>query len=124
VTDLPQHPDRNGRLVDANLHLLDRQVLDRDDRPILAAGDLELEQSDEGRWHIVRVILGSGLTARFFGAHRPASTRDTLDWDIITDLGAAISTDVDRDDVDALWTERWWRDHVIVKIPGGQHDPG
>jgi len=111
-------------LIDAELNLLDRQILDRDGHPMLAVGDLVLERDDDGRWTIDRVILGSGLTTRFFGAHRPLATRDTLDWHVVTDVGYVLNTDAERDEVAALWRERWWRDQVISKIPGGNHDPG
>lgn len=122
--DLPRHPAQDGRLIDANLHLLDRQLLDRDGRPVLAVGDVEMDRTDSGRLVITCLVLGSGLTARFFGADRPVSTRETMAWDAVTEIDAAISTDADRDDIPGLWIERWWRDHVIGRIPGGRHDPG
>jgi len=121
---LPQHPAHDGRLIDANLHLLDRQLLDRDGRPILAIGDLRIERRDDGRHVVTQLLLGFGLTARFFGAHRPVSDADGVPWSSVTEVGSAITTNLARDDVPALWVERWWRDRVIAPIPGGRHDPG
>ena len=37
-------PDYPGRVLDARLHLLDRQVLDRDGVPVSTVDDLELEE--------------------------------------------------------------------------------
>jgi hypothetical protein len=41
MTDLPSKPHR-GRLLDARLHLLDRQLLNVDDEPMGIVDDLEL----------------------------------------------------------------------------------
>ena len=43
----PPHP--LGQVLDAHLHVLDRQVLDRDGMPVTTADDLELEGIELGR---------------------------------------------------------------------------
>jgi hypothetical protein len=30
---------------------------------------------------------------------------------------------IDGESLDASWTERWVRDHIIGRIWGGRHDP-
>ena len=41
-------PPPAGRVLDAHLHVLDRQVLDRDDVPVTTADDLELDGIEVG----------------------------------------------------------------------------
>jgi len=122
--DLPRHPTRDGRLVDANIHLLDRAVVDRDGVPVLAVDDVELDWPDDGPVRVTRLVLGSGLTSRFFGAHQPSHVRLSVPWSDVTDLGDAVHLGVERDSLDATWFERWLRDRVIGRIPGSRHASG
>jgi hypothetical protein len=121
---LPPHPTRDGRLVDANVHLLDRAVVDRDGVPVLAVDDVELAWPDDGPVHVTGLLLGSGLTARFFGAHQPVHLRLGVSWRHVTDLGAAVHLGVARDSLDATWFEQWLRQHVVARIPGSRHASG
>lgn len=124
MTELPQHPVQDGRLLDANLHLLDRAVLDRDGRPVLAVDDVELETPEGGgRPVVARLLLGSGLATRFFGAHQPRWSRYGVPWSSVTDVGSALTLGTSRDELDVLWLERWLRERVVGRIPGGRHDP-
>ncbi len=121
---LPPHPVADGRVLDANIHLLDRAVLDRDGVPVLAVDDVEIDWPDDGGPVLLTsLVLGSGLTSRFFGAHQPRHTRLTVDWREVVDVGSAVQLGADRDDLDATWHERWLRDRVVGRIPGGRHDP-
>lgn len=54
--------DRNERLV-AALHLLDRQIVDPDDRMVAKVDDVELTDDDKG---------GMRVTALLTGPHSPA----------------------------------------------------
>ena len=125
MTDRPRHPAR-GRLVDANLHLLDRQVLDRDGLPVLAVDDVEIAwpgPGPTGRPQVERLLLGSGLLTRFFGARAPSWRRRGVAWRDVATLESAVHLAVDREELDLLWVERWWRDVVVARVPGGRHDP-
>ena len=42
MPELPKH-ESAGQVLDVNLHILDRQVLDRDDVPIGHVDDVEVE---------------------------------------------------------------------------------
>lgn len=126
-----REPRPAGRVLDARLHLLDRQVLDSDDVPVTTVDDLELDLSgDDGstpgeRTVVVTALLaGPVLGTRIFGGRPPASRWLRIPWRHVTDVGTAVELGVPGARFDVTWTERWVRDHVIRRIPGGHHDPG
>jgi hypothetical protein len=45
-------------------------------------------------------------------------------WAAVVDIGVVIKLAVGRDTLDLAWTERWVRDRIIGRIPGGRHIPG
>jgi sporulation protein YlmC with PRC-barrel domain len=120
-----------GRVVDAHLHLLDRQVLDRDGVPVTTLDDLELGGIEVGRdiptdaaAPIVTAILtGPELATRIFGGRPPSSRRIRIDWKLVSDVGTVIRLGISGDSLDAVWVERWVSEHIIGRIPGGRHDP-
>ena len=122
---------RAGRILDANLHVLDRQVLDATDTPITAVDDIEL---GDVPWNeplppgtpapiIVNLLSGPVLATRIFGGRPPRSRWHTIAWDHVVEIGTAIRLGIGGDELDVTWTERWMRNHVIRRIPGGSHDP-
>lgn len=119
------------RVFDAQLHLLDRQVLDADGVPVTAVDDLELSDvpfdADLARGApapvIVSLLSGPVLGTRIFGGRPPASRRHRIPWSTIAELGIVVSLNAKGDDLDVTWPERWVRDHIIARIPGGRHDP-
>lgn len=121
---------RAGRIIDAQLHLLDRQVLDVADVPIIAVDDLELtdvpfdtDLAGVDPPVIENLLSGPVLGTRIFGGRPPSSRWHRIPWKTITDLGIALHLDVRGDDLEVTWPERWVRDRVIGRIPGGRHDP-
>ena len=134
--DLAREPEprQPGRILDARLHLLDRQVLDVDEVPVCTLDDLELEVADgepaeDGRIDgsvpvvIAALLTGPVLGTRIFGGRPPSSRWYRLPWRHVLDVGTAVRLGVHGADLDATWQERWTRDHVIGRIPGGTHDP-
>jgi hypothetical protein len=134
--DLAREPEprQPGRILDARLHLLDRQVLDVDEVPVCTLDDLELEVADgepaeDGRIDgsvpvvIAALLTGPVLGTRIFGGRPPSSRWYRLPWRHVLDVGTAVRLGVHGADLDATWLERWTRDHVIGRIPGGTHDP-
>lgn len=122
--DLAREPEprQPGQILDARLHLLDRQVLDVDEVPVCTLDDIELEAVDgepagDGRIDgsvpvvIAALLTGPVLGTRVFGGRH------------VLDVGTAVRLGVHGADLDATWLERWTRDHVIGRIPGGTHDP-
>jgi hypothetical protein len=120
-----------GRVLDAHLHVLDRQVLDRDEVPVTTVDDLELDGIEVGARiepgsppPTVRAILtGPQLAMRLFGGHAPPSRRVSIPWRLVIDVGTVIRLGVSGDGLDASWVERWISRHLIGRIPGGRHDP-
>lgn len=131
----PQHPlewyrDPDGRGLDARLELLDRQILDPDDVPISTVDDIELvgveigSAVDHDRPPTVGAILiGAAVLPRIFGGHMPRSRWDRIEWTRVRRVDTVVRIDTAADDMDATWLERWIRDRVIARIPGGRHAP-
>jgi hypothetical protein len=119
------------RVFDAQLHLLDRQVLDVDGVPVTAVDDLELSDVPfdtdlprDGKAPVIESLLsGPVLGTRIFGGRPPASRWHRIPWSSIAGLGIVVSLSRKGDELDVTWPERWVRDHIIARIPGGRHDP-
>ena len=129
---MKKHPSiRAGRVLDAQLHLLDRQVLDRDGVPVTAVDDIELSDvpmdadlpPDAPPPQIASLLSGAVLGTRMFGGRPPESRWHRIPWSAIRELGIAISLDAVSDDLELTWPERWVRDRIVGRIPGGRHDP-
>jgi hypothetical protein len=123
--------NQSPRYLDAQLHLLDRQVLDVDGVPIAVVDDLELSEIPAGQEIppdtpppvITALLSGPALATRIFGGRPPESRMLRTPWVAIREVGVVIKLSVGRDTQDLFWTERWVRDHVIGHIPGGRHTP-
>ncbi len=128
--ELPTPPKVAGRMLDAGLDLLDRQILDPHAVPVSTVDDLEITTPDdlahldpEHPPVIHALLTGPVLMTRIFGGRLPDSRFIRLQWRVVADCGVVVSVGVPADSLDASWTERWMRDHVIGRIPGGRHDP-
>ena len=127
---LESPPRPAGRVLDARLHLLDRQVLDADGVPVATVDDLELTGAEAGepidptRPPAVAALLhGSVLLTRIFGGRPPEDRWVRTPWADVSDIGIVVSLAVRGENLDATWTERWVRNHIIGRIPGGRHAP-
>ena len=130
-----QHPldpeAASGRVLDAQLHLLDRQVYDIASVPVTAVSDLEISDVDSienippgaAAPEFTALLSGPVLGTRIFGGRPPASRLQRIAWSAVFEVGVVIRLAVKGDTLDATWAERWVRDHIIVRIPGGRHDP-
>jgi hypothetical protein len=129
--ELPRPEPRAGRILDAELHLLDRQILDVDGTPVCTVDDLELSgiefdvPIDRGTPAptIESLLSGPVLATRIFGGRPPSSRWDRIPWHSVSDVGVVVSLGVREETLDVTWIERWLRDRVIRRIPGGRHDP-
>ena len=125
----PMHPA--GRVLDAHLHILDRQVLDRDAVPVTTVDDLDLDGIELGATiepgtpapTVVAILTGPDLATRIFGGHPPPSRQIRISWDLVAEVGTTIRLGVSGESLDANWVERWVSDHIIGRIPGGRHAP-
>lgn len=133
VTDEPlQRPDGYaGQVIDAELHLLDRQILDRDDVPVVTVDDLELSdipldqviEPGTPAPVIENLLSGSALWTRMFGGRPPRSRLHRIPWSDVARVDIVVSLGVSGERLDVTWVERWARDHIVGRIPGGRHDP-
>jgi hypothetical protein len=123
--------NRGPRWLDAHLHLLDRQVLDVDGVPVAVVDDLELSEIPSGQEIprdtpppvITALLSGVALATRIFGGRPPESRMVRTPWTAVRDVGVVIKLSVSRGATDLSWTERWVRDKIIGRIPGGRHVP-
>ena len=131
----PQHPlewyrNPDGRGTDAQLHLLDRQMIDRDGVPVSTVDDVEVagvqvgEPVDHSAPPTVSALLvGAAVLPRIFGGRMPRSRWDRIPWDVVTRLDTTVELNVQADDLDATWLERWFREVIVARIPGGRDAP-
>jgi len=128
--ELARPPRVAGRILEAGLDLLDRQILDPEHVPVSTVDDLEittpndLAHLDPDRPPVIEALLtGPILMTRIFGGRLPDSRFLRIPWKAVADVDTVVKVGVPADSLDASWTERWVRDHVIARIPGGRHDP-
>lgn len=129
MPELPHH-ELAGRVLDLNLHILDRQVLDNADVPIGHVDGVEVEGVERGRELdpdsvpvVSNLVLSSGLWSRLFGGRPPSSRLHRVPWSAVSKVGTAIELGEPGSSFDVTWPERWVRDQVIGRIPGGRHAP-
>ncbi|MGW4479687.1 hypothetical protein [Rhodococcus triatomae] len=128
--DLPAAPIR-GRLLDARLHLLDRLVVDVDGLPVTVVDDLELEGVEtEGEIavdapapRVCAILSGNALPTRIFGGRPPRRRLDEIAWSDVVRIDVTLHLNVRGESLDHLWVERWLRDRIVGRIPGGRHAP-
>jgi hypothetical protein len=125
-----------GRELDLVVHLLDRQVVDPDQRMVCNVDDLELTEPDDGGPPYVTAILAgpAALAPRFGGllgrwvlavqrrlhpAEAPEPAR--IDFGVVDEVGALVRISRHREELWVNAFEAWVRDNAIAKIPGARH---
>jgi sporulation protein YlmC with PRC-barrel domain len=118
--------------IDANLELLDRQIVDHDGAMVAKVDDLELEEREDGRLHVTALLTGPGaLGPRLGGAfgNMVTSTWSRLagrtepgrvPWSSVASVGIVVTLAVDRTTVAVDGLEVWMRDRVVAAIPGSK----
>jgi hypothetical protein len=127
----PPDPNEDQPMYDARLHLLDRQVIDVHGVPLTAVDDLELtDVTDEQSLlpgtpapEVTAIISGASLGTRIFGGRPPLDRMHRIEWSAVFEVGAVVRLAVGGENLNVTWAERWVRDHIIARIPGGSHDP-
>jgi sporulation protein YlmC with PRC-barrel domain len=121
-----------GRVLDLHLHLLDRQVIDRDGQFVCKVDDLELEADESGNLLVTGIVVGArGLGPRLGGrlgrwvsaiAGRIA-TEPTLviSFSHVSEIGNAVTVGSTRADLQVDPLEQWVEQHIISRIPGSGH---
>jgi hypothetical protein len=122
----PARSKSRARLLDARLHLLDRQLLDDDGTPVGFVDDLQLSGIEFGDVAAARDSRGWPrwvcvvLATRIFGGKPPQSRLHTIPWRLIAAIDTRYSC------TPLIWdlmqcVEHRLRDHVIAHIPGGRY---
>jgi sporulation protein YlmC with PRC-barrel domain len=122
-----------GRVLDAGLELLDRQMVDRNGRMAGNVDDLELTFAHEGGPPLVTAILaGPGALSRRVGGrlgdaiasvHERLQESDIegparISFGAVASIGSDVRLTVSRQDLEIYRFERWARDTIVAKIPG------
>jgi len=126
--ELPAKRHR-GRLVDARLHLLDRQLLNEHEDPVGIVDDLELSGVEldqdvaEGSPapQVTALLSGRVVATRILGGAPPRSLLQQIPWRLVDSVGVVVTLKQTVETFDVDWVERWLRDHIIRHIPGGRH---
>jgi hypothetical protein len=136
--DAPSSGPGLRRQYDAGLHLLDRQIVDRNGAPVANVDDLELVVRPDGRLAVSALLVGPGALGPRVGGRLGRWTvaiwrrlRPDVDpspgrieaalvsgTDSAVHLSVALA-DLDPTGLDGL--ERWLRRYVIDRIPGAGH---
>jgi sporulation protein YlmC with PRC-barrel domain len=122
-----------GRVVDAGLELLDRQMIDVDGRMAGNVDDLELTfPPDGGPPSVTAILAGPGaLSGRIGGRigdgiakiHARLQEGDIegparVSFGAVLSVASSVRLAVSREDLEIYRFERWARDTIIAKIPG------
>jgi hypothetical protein len=125
------------RTIDAQLELMDRQIVDHDGRMVAKVDDVELTGRDDGRLVVTGLLTGPGaLGPRLGGALGSITTaiwsrlsgRDStdprrIDIGMVSDISTVVTLQVGRRTADVDGFEIWMRDRVISALPGARTDP-
>jgi hypothetical protein len=132
-----------ARVFDAALELLDRQLIDRDDKLAGNVDDVEItlpanwpDGNREDLPTVTALLSGPGVLAERFGGrlgsgwaafhrrlHPGTSGTGAIPIAHVRDIGSAIRLGLSRDDLESDRMEVWFRAHVVSKIPGASHAP-
>ena len=128
----------SGRVLEAGLHLLDRQLIDSNGRLAGKVDDLELEVPGGGGPPVVTAILaGPGALSRRIGgrlgAWLEAAANRLRDGDdrrparvsfgVVKRIESAVDLSVPKAELETNRLETWTRDHLIGHLPGAGHAP-
>lgn len=118
--------------VDVGLRLLDRQIVDCDERPVANVDDIEVEYDAQGRPYVVALLTGAGAWGPRLGGRasrwvtsiwrrlhpeaRPYPNR--IPMSVVTKVDSAVHISVPRTSTTALRLDQWVDDHIIGRIPG------
>jgi sporulation protein YlmC with PRC-barrel domain len=127
-----------ARELYAGLDLLDRQLVDRNDRLCGKVDDLELEREEgSSQLYVSAILSGPGALAYRLGRHRlgrwlqrvnafvfphPEGDPARIPFSRVVDIGDHVTLAADGGELATASGERWARDHVISHIPGSGTD--
>ena len=126
--------------VDAGFALLDRQIIDGDERPFAKVDDVEYGTRPDGGDYVTALLCGPGawgprvggrpgrwivsIWARLHPDVDPQPVRIPMAY--VASVGHAVKLNVPFDEVDGTRTDRlddWFDVHIINRLPGARHEP-
>jgi sporulation protein YlmC with PRC-barrel domain len=126
-----------GRIYDACLHVLDRQIVDSGGEMIAKVDDLDLEIGDEGTPYVTALLIGPAalgpriggqlgkamvaIQGRLHRAGGPGPGRIPIH--LVSDIGSAVTVSADPADLPIRGLEDWVRTRIIDAIPGASDAP-
>jgi hypothetical protein len=123
------------REYDAALHLLDRQIVDRDGSPVSKVDDLELVVRADGRLAVAALLAGPGALGPRTGGRLGRWTTSIwrrlhpdedpqpirIDAALVSGTDSAVHLSAGPDELPRDRLEAWVRHYVIDRIPGAGH---
>lgn len=114
--------------------LLDRQIVDRDGRPVGKVDDVELTYDEDGVPRVTGLLLGQQVLGERIGgalgrwmsavARRMSEPPDLppirIGFDLVDKVDSAVRLSVPRELLADPPLETWLRDHLIGRIPGAR----
>jgi sporulation protein YlmC with PRC-barrel domain len=70
-------PGRSGDVLDAVLHLMDRQVVDRDGLMVCKVDDVELTEHSDGSWEVTGLLAGPPALVPRYGGRLGSSLEES-----------------------------------------------
>jgi len=127
MSEVPAKRHR-GELLDARLHLLDRQLLNDDETPVGIVDDIVLDGVDLDQDipdgadapRATAILSGQVVATRIFGGFPPLERLQEIPWKLVAAVGVVVRLKPNDMTFDADWMERWLRDRVVKHIPGGR----
>ena len=118
-----------------DFHLLDRQIMDSQERMVGNVDDLELTLREDGRLQVTALLVGQQVLGDRIGgrlgrwmsavARRLAPDPDPppirIPYDLVARVGSEITLRVPADLLVEPPLEGWLRQHLIGRIPGADH---
>jgi sporulation protein YlmC with PRC-barrel domain len=126
-------------VIDAHLHLLDRQITASDGTLVGKVDDLELELVPGADYPVVSAILCGpmALGPRLGGRLgvwmvaiarrlRPRGDNDPvrIGFGAVSEVGASIKLAITAEQAGTMRLEQWCVDKVVSRIPGGRRETG
>jgi sporulation protein YlmC with PRC-barrel domain len=131
-----------GRQYYLALHLLDRQLVDRQGRFVGKVDDLDLERGETGSLYVTAIRSGPGVLTRRLGgrvlgpwlerAHRLLGSASgdgdgddrgdpaRLPFSRVADIGSAVELAAEQEELPTQSSHRWVAEHVLGHVPGSR----
>jgi hypothetical protein len=122
-------------VIEAGLALLDRQIVDCDERPLAKVDDLEIALDSDGRPYVIAILCGPGAAGprlrdrlgrwvvaiwrRLHPAVDPDPAR--VPMNVVSRIDSAVHLSVPADATAVRALNDWTLDHIISRIPGAGH---